>query len=173
MVMTPPLDSPANNSAGVAIQRGEKIEIRRSVGKLINLQKSLEQKAIDGQENPVSVIAANKFWEVQKFIALTNHQYNPQSLIFSKKVWDTLSAAEKKVLQDAASEAAQFQRKVNRDAAATQLADLKKAGMQVTELSAAEQAKLRDKFKPVIDKHGAAIAATVAELQAELAKLRK
>ncbi len=36
------------DSAGVAIQRGEKIEIRRSVGKLINLQKSLEQKAIAG-----------------------------------------------------------------------------------------------------------------------------
>ncbi|HNP83690.1 MAG TPA: glutamine--fructose-6-phosphate transaminase (isomerizing) [Nitrospira sp.] len=36
------------DSAGVAIQRGEKIEIRRSVGKLINLQKSLEQKAIGG-----------------------------------------------------------------------------------------------------------------------------
>ena len=51
--------------------------------------------------------------------------------------------------------------------------ELKKAGMQVTELSAAEQAKLRDKLKPVIDKHGAANAAVVAELQAELAKLRK
>jgi glucosamine--fructose-6-phosphate aminotransferase (isomerizing) len=36
------------DSAGVAVQRGEKIEIRRSVGKLINLQKSLEQKAIAG-----------------------------------------------------------------------------------------------------------------------------
>ncbi len=45
--------------------------------------------------------------------------------------------------------------------------------MTVTELSAAEQAKLRDKLKPVIDKHGAAISATVAELTAELAKLRK
>jgi TRAP-type transport system periplasmic protein len=41
----------------------------------------LESKAIDGQENPVAVIAANKFWEVQKYIALTNHQYNPQSVI--------------------------------------------------------------------------------------------
>jgi len=133
----------------------------------------MEQKAIDGQENPLSVILANKFYEVQKNLAITNHQYNPQSLIFSKKIWDTLQPAERKVLQDAATEAALYQRKVNRDAAATQLAELKKNGMQVTELSAAEQAKLRDKFKPVIDKHGAAIAATVAELQAELAKLRK
>jgi len=133
----------------------------------------LESKAIDGQENPFSVILANKFFEVQKFLVVSNHQYNPQSLIVSKKVWDTLSAAEKKILQDAANEAAAFQRKTNRDLAAGQLDQLKKAGMTVTELPVAEQAKLRDKFKPVIDKHGAEIAATVAELQAELAKLRK
>ncbi len=133
----------------------------------------LEQKAIDGQENPFSVILANKFFEVQKFLAVTNHQYNPQSLIFSKKVFDTLNAEQKKILVDAAVEAGKFERQVNRDAAASQLDGLKKAGMTVTEFSAAEQAKLRDKFKPVIDKHGAAIAATVAELQAELAKARK
>ena len=134
---------------------------------------ALEQKAIDGQENPLNVILANKFAEVQKHLALTNHQYNPQSIIFSKKVWDSLGDADKKALQDAASEASKFQRKVSRDASATTLADLKKAGMQVSELSAAEQNELRAKLKPVIDKHGAAIAGTVAELQAELAKLRK
>ncbi len=134
---------------------------------------ALEAKAIDGQENPLNVILANKFAEVQKFLVLSNHQYNPQSVIFSKKVWDTLSADEKKILQDAAMEAAAFQRKTSRDAAAGNLDALKKAGMTVTELPAAEQAKLREKFKPVVDKHGAAIAGTVAELQAELAKLRK
>ena len=133
----------------------------------------LEQKAIDGQENPFSVILANKFFEVQKFLAVTNHQYNPQSLIFSKKVWDTLSEGDRKILQDAAVEASRYQRQVNRESAASQLDQLKKAGMTVTELSPAEQGKLRDKFKPVVDKHGAAIAATVAELQAELARLRK
>jgi TRAP-type transport system periplasmic protein len=133
----------------------------------------LESKAIDGQENPFSVILANKFFEVQKFLAVTNHQYNPQSLIFSKKVWDTLSADEKKILGDAAVEAGRYQRQVNREAAAGQLDQLKKAGMQVSEFSAAEQAKLRAKLAPVVEKHGAAISATVAELQAELGKLRK
>lgn len=133
----------------------------------------LEQKAIDGQENPLSVILANKFFEVQKHLALTNHQYNPQSLIFSKKVWDTLSAGDRKILQDAATEAAKFQRQVNRDKTAGDLDQLKKNGMQVTELSAAELTKLREKMKPVIDKHAPPIHATVTELQAELDKLRK
>jgi TRAP-type transport system periplasmic protein len=133
---------------------------------------ALEQKAIDGQENPLNVILANKFAEVQKYLTITNHQYNPQSIIFSKKVWDTLSPADRKVLQDAAVEASKFQRQASRDASATTLDALKKAGMQVSEFSPAEQAKLRDKFKPVIEKHGAAIAETVKELNAELAKLR-
>ena len=133
----------------------------------------LEQKAIDGQENPLSVILANKFYEVQKNLAVTNHQYNPQSIIFSKKVWDALTPADQKLLQDAAKEAAVYQRKVNRDKSADDLQELKKAGMAVTEFSPAEQAKLRAKLEPVVAKHGAAIQATVTEVQAELAKLRK
>jgi len=134
---------------------------------------AMEQKAIDGQENPVSVIAANKFWEVQKFVTLTNHQYNPQSVIFSKKVWDSLSAAEKKIIDDSADAAAKNQRAQSRAALAANLELLKKNGMTVSQFSAAEVAKLRDKMKPVIDKHSAAVGPLVAEVQAELAKLRK
>ena len=134
---------------------------------------ALEQGAIDGQENPVAVIAANKFWEVQKFMALTNHQYNPQSVIFSKKVWDSMSAVEKKIIDDAADDAVKMQRPANRAALAANLELLKKNGMTVTSLPAAEVAKLREKMKPVIDKHSAALGSTVADVQAELAKLRK
>jgi tripartite ATP-independent transporter DctP family solute receptor len=135
---------------------------------------ALEQKAIDGQENPVTVINANKFYEVQKNLVISNHQYNPQSLIFSKKVWDTLTADEKKLLGDAALEAAKFQRQASRDASGTALDNLKKNGMQVTELSPAELAKFRDKVKPVLAKHADVVGAdTVNGLQGELAKLRK
>ncbi len=138
------------------------------------LYAALEQKAVDGQENPVSVILSNRFAEVQKHLTLTNHQYNPQSVIVSKKLWDTLSAAEKQVLQDAAVEAGKYQRQVSREQAASVIDQLKKAGMQVTELPAAEQAKLQARMKPVIDKHAATVGeATVGELMAELAKLRK
>jgi tripartite ATP-independent transporter DctP family solute receptor len=133
----------------------------------------LESKAIDGQENPLTVINSNKLYEVQKHLALTGHQYNPQSLIISKKTWDSLSTEDKKVIQDAVNEAAAFQRKLNRDLMASNLDALKKAGMQVTEFSPAELKKMQDKMKPVLDKHGAAIAGTLAEMQAELAAQRK
>ena len=135
---------------------------------------ALEQKAIDGQENPISVIAANKFWEVQKNIALTNHQYNPQSVIFSKKVWDTLTPAEKKLIDEAADEAAKGQREASRAAVAANLELLKKNGMTVTQFPPAEVAKLREKMKPVIAQFSASVGeATVNEMMAELAKLRK
>jgi len=135
---------------------------------------ALDQKAIDGQENPATVISANKLYEVQKHIVLSNHQYNPQSLIFSKKVWDTLSVADRKILADAGVEAAKYQRQVSREAASTALENLKKNGMQVTELSAVELAKLREAMKPVIAKHSEIVGReVVAALQAELSKLRK
>ncbi len=134
---------------------------------------AMEQKAIDGQENPLTVINANKFYEVQKFVTLTNHQYNPQAVIMSKKLWDSLSADEKKLVTDAAQEAAVFERKASREMMGAALDNMKKNGMQVSEFSAAEQAKLRDKLKPVIDKHGAAIADTLKAFQAEIAKVRK
>ena len=135
---------------------------------------AMEQKAIDGHENPFTVINANKLYEVQKYLAVTNHQYNPQSLIVSKKFWDTLSNDEKKIFTDAGSEAAKYQRTVSREQMGAALDNLKKNGMQVSEFGAAEMAKFRDKMKPVIDKHSAIVGADVVNaLQAELAKVRK
>jgi TRAP-type transport system periplasmic protein len=118
---------------------------------------ALENKAVDGQENPIPVIKGNKFAEVQKHLALTRHQYNPQSVLVSKRFWDGLNADEKKLLSDAAQETAVFQRRVNREAIARDLDDLKKAGMQVTELPTSETLKLVEKMKPVITKHAATV----------------
>ncbi len=138
------------------------------------LYAALEQKAVDGQENPVATIWGAKLYEVQKFMTLTNHQYNPQSVVISKKFWDTLSADEKKIIQDAVTESAKYQRQQARASVATTLDNLKKAGMTVSELPPAEFGKLVEKMKPVIAKHAANVGeATVSELLSELAKARK
>ena len=135
---------------------------------------ALEQKAIDGQENPVTVINANKFFEVQKNVVMSNHQYNPQSVVISKKFWDGLDANQKKIVSDAAAEAAKFQRSQARSQVAGALDNMKKNGMQVTELPAAEVAKLRDLMRPVTAKYGVSVGQdTLKELQNELAKIRK
>jgi TRAP-type transport system periplasmic protein len=134
---------------------------------------ALEQGAVDGQENPIPTINSAKLYEVQKHLVLTGHQYNPQSVVISKKFWDTLSAAEKKVLSDAAAESAKFQRETARSLEASLLANLKKNGMQVTQLSDSEMSILRDKMRPVTAKYGVVVGQDlVKELQSEIEKVR-
>lgn len=133
---------------------------------------ALEQKAIDGQENPITVINANKFYEVQKQVVLSNHQYNPQSVLISKKFWDGLTADQKKLVQDAAAASAKYQREQARGQVAAALDNMKKNGMQVTQFSDAELAKLREKLRPVTAKYGVTVGQDlVKELQADIEKL--
>ena len=135
---------------------------------------ALEQNAIDGQENPVTVIAANKLYEVQKHLVISNHQYNPQSVLISKKFWDGLTPEQKKIVADAAKESAKFQRQQARGAVASAMDAIKKGGTQVTQLAPAEMDKMRDKMRPVTAKYAVQVGQeTVQELQAELAKVRK
>jgi TRAP-type C4-dicarboxylate transport system substrate-binding protein len=111
---------------------------------------------------------------VQKHLVLSNHQYNPQSVIISKKFWDGLSAEQRKIIADAAQESAKYQREQARSQVATALDNLKKNGMTVTELPAAELNKMRDKMRPVVAKFGVSVGQdTVKELQEALAQARR
>ena len=134
---------------------------------------ALEQKAIDGQENPVTVIYANKMNEVQKYLTLTRHQYNPQSVIISKKVWDTFSPEEKQIFKDAVTEVTAFQRQLAHEQEEVALQKLKESGMEINALPPEEMAKFREKVAPVVEKYSSTIPETAAALKAELAKLRQ
>jgi len=134
---------------------------------------ALETKAVDGQENPFNTVVSSKFYEVQKYLTVTNHVYSPWIVTVSKKWWDGLSKAEQGVLMDAAKKARDFERKDTREEAAKALADLKTKGMQVNELSATEAGRMRDKLTQV----NASVASAVGndlwkQTQDELAKVR-
>ena len=134
---------------------------------------ALETKTVDGQENPYNTILSSKFYEVQKYLSVTNHVYSPWIMTVSKKWWDQLSKDEQKVLLDAAKASRDFERQDTREEAAKAVADLKAKGMAVNEVAPAEVTRMREKLTRV----NAAIAANVGmelwnETQAELAKLR-
>jgi tripartite ATP-independent transporter DctP family solute receptor len=134
---------------------------------------ALETGTVDGQENPFPNILTSKLYEVQKHVAVTKHVYNPQIFLVGKKAWDKLNTEERKILEDAAIEARDYQRQVSRSTSDEALAELKTKGMQVTEFSAEEMAKLREKSKPVVEKHAAAADPAVTKLlYAELEKAR-
>jgi len=134
---------------------------------------ALEQKAVDGQENPYSLVEASKYYEVQKYGSDTRHTFNPVVLLFSKKKWEQLSEDERKILLDAARETQPFQRAANRDVNAKAAEFLKSKGMVLTEFPAQERERLRDKLKPVTDKYVKQIdPALTQELFSELGKAR-
>ena len=110
------------------------------------------------------MILSNKFYEVQKYVSGTNHVYGTNIILVSKKFWDRLSPVEQKILQDAAIEARDYQRQVSKAAAEKAVGELQAKGMQYNEVSAAEQQRMREIAKPVIDKALATYDPTIQKL---------
>ena len=134
---------------------------------------ALEIKAIDGQENPLVHMYANKMQEVQKSISLTNHVYTPVALVVSRKFWDGLSDADKQGLQKAATEAGLLQRQLLDEGDKEVVAKFEKAGVKVNAVSAEELKRIQDKLKPVTAKFAPQIGEDfLKEFNAETEKAR-
>ncbi|WP_298012189.1 TRAP transporter substrate-binding protein [uncultured Castellaniella sp.] len=110
---------------------------------------ALETKTVDGQENPYNTILSSKFYEVQKYLSVTNHVYSPWIVTASKKWWDGLSADERGILMQAAKVSRDFERKDTRAEADKALAQLKADGMQVNTVSADQVQQMRGTIAPV------------------------
>ena len=113
--------------------------------KFSELYVALQQGVVDGQENPLANIHASKLYEVQKHLALTNHQFQMTPFLMSKRTWDRLSEADRKAVQEAAAEATALQRKLSQEADEKLLADLKAKGVQVTTVDKAAFARATEK----------------------------
>jgi len=93
---------------------------------------ALQQGVIDGQENPIAVILQMKVYEVQKFLALTQHVYSPAMLIMSQKRWNQIPKEDQAVILKAAHEGAVYQRNLGRANEEQMIAELQKNGVTVT-----------------------------------------
>ena len=93
----------------------------------------LEQKVIDGQENPLWVLEVYKFYEIQKYMTLTRHVYSAHIDVASLTWWKSLDENTRTLVQEAMCEAAKYQRSDNRAKNEARLALLKEKGMQVEE----------------------------------------
>ena len=134
---------------------------------------ALETRAIDGQENPFVTIETSKFNEVQRFLSVTRHAYTPFLVLYSKTLWDRLSAQDQATLQACAVEGRNAQRTANREGNARSLANLQRLGMQINEIAPAEQARMRDNARPVYDRHAEQIGRPVVDrMLQELQRMR-
>ena len=92
------------------------------------LYSSLQQGVVDGQENPVSEIYAQRFYEVQKYISMTNHVYTPMLFSISGIRWAQLDDAQKDIILRAAKDAQQEVYNINDSEEASLLDEMVSSG---------------------------------------------
>jgi len=115
----------------------------------------LQQNVIEAQENPVPFIHAGKIYEVQKYIAMTNHKYEYVLIAMSNKAWLKLNPEQQKAVKEAADEATKYENKLVFEKSDNLLKDLQAKGMKVTKPDTTEWAKqARTVHKQFAEKYG-------------------
>jgi tripartite ATP-independent transporter DctP family solute receptor len=128
---------------------------------------SLATKLVDGQENPLSLIATNKFYEQQKYVSITDHVYSSVPVYYSKAKWDKLPPDVQKQVKDTVHEMRLWQRQLGRDQQKAYVDEIAKKS-QVHTLSDAEKAAFQKAAEPAFEwakkEYGAAYESTLKEV---------
>lgn len=114
------------------------------------LYSALEQKVVDAQENPYTVISASRYGEVQKHVSNSGHFFDFIAVVASKKAFEQLKPEHQKAVREAMTATIAHQRKLAAETEAKVLPELK-AKMTYTEIAPAALAEMRNAAAPVID----------------------
>ncbi|GAA3716299.1 DctP family TRAP transporter solute-binding subunit [Salinicoccus jeotgali] len=111
---------------------------------------ALQQGALDAQENPLSVINAAKFYEVQDYLSLTGHFYNTVMMMVETDTWDQISEEDQKLIKEETSKISEEVTEMNDSMEEDYLAELEENGMQINDDVNTEA--FREAMLPVYDK---------------------
>jgi C4-dicarboxylate-binding protein DctP len=115
------------------------------------LYSALQQKVVDGQENPIATIALMRLYEVQKYMTISDHGYIAYVFMVNKPFLDKLSPEQRSILVDAAKEAGRYQRELIAASEKGHLETFRKAGVEITTLTPEQRAKFEQASRPVYD----------------------
>ena len=107
---------------------------------------ALQQKTLDGQETSLELIVANRFYEAQKFLTISEHLYSPFTLIASLDFYEGLSPEHRAIVDGAAAEIVPYQRGLAQEVAKNAVETIAKAGLEVTMLTPEQKKAFRDKM---------------------------
>ena len=110
---------------------------------------ALQQGVIDGQENPLAIITSQRFYEVQKHLSTTGHVFAVYMPVISKPFFDSLSSEHQELLRDAMEQARAYQAELVAAEDASQLKQIREAGVEVLELTAEQRQAFADKTESV------------------------
>lgn len=126
---------------------------------------ALDTGVIDGQENPISTIYQNAFFEVQDNISLTKHMTQNQALVMNADFFNGMSAEDQELVRTAIDEAGQYQSDLQLTTNEEELEELRTEGMNVVEPDlAAFRAAVEQPVADFLANLGVD-AATISELQ--------
>ena len=126
---------------------------------------ALQTGVVDGAENNPPSFVFDNHYQVAKFYTIDEHLIVPEMVVFSKKIWDTLSKEEQALLVKFGHEAQQEERKLWEVYEKQAMDKAKAAGIQIIEVSAADKKAFQDAVKPVWDKYGPKHAEMVKRIQ--------
>jgi tripartite ATP-independent transporter DctP family solute receptor len=124
---------------------------------------ALQTGIVDGAENNYPSYATGQHYRYAKYYSLTGHLMIPEILVFSKKIWETLSKADQALILKSAREAQLEERKLWYEMEAKSLKQMKDAGVVIIEI--ADKKPFQAAVKPVWDKFGGAHAALIKRIQ--------
>jgi C4-dicarboxylate-binding protein DctP len=113
------------------------------------LYNALQQRIVDGQENPIQSIAMNKFYEVQDNLIVSNHGYLAYVLVANKAWFDGLPKEYKEIITKAEKDAKVVERKAAADQEKSFLDEIKKSKIKVYSLTEEERKAFQEASKPV------------------------
>ncbi len=113
-----------------------------------DIYSALQLGTVDGQENPIAHLLAQKWYEVQKYLSLTGHQHYVEPLLMSKVRFEKLTPEQQKILREEAQKVAVEIRKLATQDEDKMLEEVKKH-MQVNEVS--DKQPFMDAVKPVYE----------------------
>ncbi|MFO8090204.1 MAG: DctP family TRAP transporter solute-binding subunit [Desulfatiglandaceae bacterium] len=114
---------------------------------------ALQQKVIDGQDNPIFTSMMMKFIEVNKYATLTSHILTECPVVVNKRFWDSLKAEHQKLFREAADVQVTVNREKNAENRVQALEKVKGEGVAVVTLSDEEKEAFKCAVQPVHDKY--------------------
>ncbi|MDQ0338273.1 tripartite ATP-independent transporter DctP family solute receptor [Caldalkalibacillus uzonensis] len=114
---------------------------------------ALQQGVVDAQENPLSVIIPNKFYEVQDYLTLTGHFYSPAPLIINKDLFDSFSPELQDVITKAAEEMRDFEREFIYQQEQEYLKIAEENGMEIIQADEYDFEAFFEAAQPVYEKY--------------------
>lgn len=124
---------------------------------------ALQTGAVDGQENPLFTIYNSRFYEVQKYLSLTEHFYPVCPVMISTITWNKLSADQQAIVADALEKSVDYERELAGEELDSMLQGLKDAGMEVNEV---DKAPFIEAVQPVYEQYNAQFGDLIEKINA-------